>query len=413
MFIFPAVELRAGIHMTADTFEAHLDEEYMVDTLVDLLRTDCSVELGPETLMEPDHPKLVHYVQEVIRPKLTEMGVYDVHDLPRNQLGVTLGSGALDRSLLVMAYTPVQHYNRMEDPLSGKVAVPDHPEIDEPCAWGQGASQNKAHFASVLTMLKAFTDAGTELDGTLHFVANNEGRSTHDCSRAAIDELEPTPDHGLILLGGGNDITVSNRGRVDVLVHVYGEPSHSSSPEDGLNAIQGANEAINRINDMEFTGTHPDLGGQHALPYQVTYDPVAPHTLPGYARIKVDRRLLPGDDPDEATREVREAVGDLSPFEVEVERDVVMEPSVVDSDAPIVRNLQTSIRSVDDEPADEVHSRGAFDAGGPTNVGVPTVMWGRPEHNESLLGDDYVTLRGVMEEARILGRLATGMLTEG
>ena len=66
----------------------------------------------------------------------------------------------------------------------------------------------------------------------------------------------------------------------------------------------------------------------------------------------------------------------------------------------------------DGEPADEVVSQGAFDAGGPTNVGVPTVMWGRPDHNVSLLGDDYVTLRGVMEEARIVGRLAREMLTE-
>jgi hypothetical protein len=43
-------------------------------------------------------------------------------------------------------------------------------------------------------------------------------------------------------------------------------------------------------------------------------------------------------------------------------------------------------------------------------MGIPTVMWGRPDCGTALLGDDYVTLRGVEEEARILGRLIVSML---
>ncbi|MFB6299559.1 MAG: M20 family metallopeptidase [Halobacteriales archaeon] len=391
-------------------FESHLDREYLIETLVELLQVDCSVSLGPETLMDPDHPKLVHYVQDVIRPKLREIGVHSIRDMPKNQLMVDLGSGDRDETLLVMAYTPVQHYNWMENPLSGKIAVPDDPQIDEPCAFGQGASQNKAHFAAMLTLLKAFVDAGVELDGRLLFAANNEGRSSHACSRALLDELETKPDYGLILLGGGNDISVANRGRVDVLVHIDGKVTHSSTPEDGLNAIRGANEVINRLYEMDFTKQHPELGGQHAIPYQVVYDPVAPHTLPEYARIKVDRRMIPGDDPDEAVAEIEAAIGDLSPFDVEVEKDVVMLPSVVEPDATVVQGLQGAIESIDDQPADLTYGRGAFDAGGPTNMGVPTIMWGRPDNNTELMGDDYVTLRGVEEEARILGRMMVDRL---
>jgi acetylornithine deacetylase/succinyl-diaminopimelate desuccinylase-like protein len=401
-----------GDQMTTYAFEEQLDEEYLIKTLVELLQADCSVDLGPDTMMDPDHPKLVHYVQEVIRPRLTEMGIYDVVDLPKNQIGVQLGSGDGDTNLLIMAYTPVQHYNWMDDPFSGKIAIPDNSDIDEPCAWGQGASQNKAHFAAILTMLKAFAEADIELNGTLHFVANNEGFSSHECSRAAIPKLDPRPDFGIVLLGGENDVIIGNRGRVDVVVHVYGEATHSSTPDKGLNAIIGVNKVINRINDMDFTKTHSELGDQHAVPYQVTYDPVAPHTLPANGHIRIDRRLLPGDDIDEAVNEVRDAIGDLSPFEVEVDRGVAMEPSVVESDSPIVQELQSAIESLDGEQADEVYWSGAYDAGGPTNMGIPTVMWGRPEYNQSLLGDDYVTLRGVKEEAQILGRLTMNMLSE-
>jgi acetylornithine deacetylase/succinyl-diaminopimelate desuccinylase-like protein len=340
----------------------------------------------------------------VFRPKLREIGVHEIIELPKNQLAVRMGSGDTDESLLVMAYTPAQHHNWMENPFSGKIGIPDDPAIDEPCAFGQGAEQNKAHLAAILTLLKAFVDAETTIDGTVYFVVNNEARSTHECSRAMLPELDPTPDQGLLLIGGGNAVQVANRGRVDVLVHVEGQVTHSSDPDGGLNAIMGATEVIDRIDAIEFTAEHPTLGRPHALPYQLMFDPVAPHTLPEYARLKIDRRLLPGEDVDAAVDGIREAIGDMSPYEVTVEKDVVMEPSVVDPDEPIVRRLQRSIESLDSEPAELYHAKGAFDAGGLTNRGIPTVMWGRPERGETIMGDDYVTLRGVREEVRIVGR---------
>jgi acetylornithine deacetylase/succinyl-diaminopimelate desuccinylase-like protein len=298
----------------------------------------------------------------------------------------------------------------MEDPFSGKIAVPVEHGIMEPCAFGQGASQNKAHFAAMLTLLKAFVEADVKLKGTLYFAANNEGRSSHECSWAMIPKLDPKPKFGLILFGGGNRISVANRGRVDVIIHIRGKVAHSSRPEDGLNAIDGAVEVLNRIKRIEFINTHPELGGQHAIPYQLIFDPVAPHTLPEYARIKIDRRLLPDDDVDEAVEEIRQAIGDMSPFEVTVEKDVVMLPSTVDPESEIVRTLQKVINLEDGKKAELVYGKGAYDAGGPTSMGIPTVMWGRPECGTSLMGDDFVTLRGVEEEARILGRLIIDML---
>jgi acetylornithine deacetylase/succinyl-diaminopimelate desuccinylase-like protein len=263
----------------------------------------------------------------------------------------------------------------------------------------------------MLTLLKAFKDADTSLKGTLYFAANNEGRSSHECSLALIPKLDPKPNFGLILRGGNNRLSVANRGRVDVLVHVKGKATHSSNPEEGLNAIEGAVEVLNRVKKMTFSKTHPKLGGQHCIPYQLIFDPVAPHTLPEYARIKLDRRLLPGDDADQAVQEVIEAIGDMSPWNVTVEKDVVMLPAVVDPNSGIVKGLQKAISSIDGKETELVYGKGAYDAGGPTGIGIPTIMWGRPKCNVSLLGDDCVSIRGVEEEAIILGRLITDILS--
>lgn len=40
---------------------AKLDEGYLIDVLAELTKVSTEVPLGPETFMEPDDPKLVHY----------------------------------------------------------------------------------------------------------------------------------------------------------------------------------------------------------------------------------------------------------------------------------------------------------------------------------------------------------------
>ena len=123
----------------AEVIADYLDEQYVIDTLVDLLKISTEVPMGTDTLMAPDDPKLVHYVQEVVRPELQAIGVYGIIDAPLNQLVVRMGKGQSGKALLIMAYTPSQHSNMMADPLSGRIAMGTEHGFDEPCAFGQGA----------------------------------------------------------------------------------------------------------------------------------------------------------------------------------------------------------------------------------------------------------------------------------
>ena len=101
---------------------AKVDEGYLIDSLIELAKVPTEVPLGSETFMEPDDPKLVHYVQNVLRPKLEALGIANIVDVQDNQLLVRYGDGTSEASLLVMVYTPAQHNNLMEEPFSGKIA---------------------------------------------------------------------------------------------------------------------------------------------------------------------------------------------------------------------------------------------------------------------------------------------------
>src|SRR3954454_4888608 len=92
----------------------NLDSAYLVDAASRLCRVPTNVPAGYQTLIEPDDPKLVHYVQEVVRPELEELGPLDLLDVPRNNLVVGLGHGSSGTSLLIQNYTPAQHHNLMD-----------------------------------------------------------------------------------------------------------------------------------------------------------------------------------------------------------------------------------------------------------------------------------------------------------
>ena len=401
----------AGEHMDADAIvDRYLDRPYLVETLSRLATVPTDVPLGFETLMAPDDPKLVHYVQDVVRPELVALGVYDLLDVAGNNLVARIGSGETDRVLLIQNYTAAQHHNLMDEPFSGKVGTAAAWGVDEPCVFGQGVSQNKAHQAVMLAVLKLLAESGANLRGRLFWAVNNEARSSHACSEAIIAALDRRPGFGIIQLGTGLKLSLGNRGRVDVRVHVRGIVSHSSRPDLGLSAIDGAAEVIRRLKGLTWPARHPILGGRHAVVYKVRYEPIAPHTLPSDAYLTIDRRLLPGDDPTAVPDEIRAAIGDLAPWSATVEGDVYMLPALVEADHPGVRALQAANRTVRGQEAETYHGLGTFDAGGPCALGVPTVMYGS-SGGEFPVGVDFVPISGVETEARVLAHLILDQLT--
>ncbi len=381
-----------------------LDVEGLIATLQEFARVPTDVPPGYETLMAPDDPKLVHYVQEVIRPRLAARAGLDLVDAPLNNLIAVTGKRTSERSLLIQNYTPTQHNNLMAEPFSGRIDSAAKYGRDEAAVFGQGVSQNKAHQAAMIAVLQLLDDAGVELHGRLYWAVNNEGRSSHVCSDAILDALPELPEFGIIQIGTGLRLSLGNRGRVDIVVHVAGQASHSSEPESGHNAIEGASEVVTRLKALTWTDEHEILGDRHAVVYKVRYAPLAPHTLPSDAWLTIDRRLLPGDDPEQAADEVRAVVGDLSPFDVSVWTDVTMLPALVDPDLRWVAAMERVHKDERRDGPERIWGRGSFDAGGPCARGVPTVMYGA-SGGDGLLGDDFVVISDVVSEARVLARL--------
>jgi acetylornithine deacetylase/succinyl-diaminopimelate desuccinylase-like protein len=391
-----------------------LDWEYAVDVLRRLARIPTDVPLGFDTLIEPDDPKLVHYVQRVVREELAAIGAYELMDVARNNLVVQMGRGTGSRALLIQNYTPNQHFNLMgerEEPFSGKVGMASSYGVPEVAVFGQGVSENKVHQAAMLTVLKMLIETGREFDDTLYWAVNNEGRSSHACSEAIVRALPHQPTFCVLQLAvGGDAISIGNRGRVDVDIHVAGRAAHSSSPQHGLSAIEGAYKVMQRLKEIELGEPDPRLGPRQVEVYKLMFDPVAPHTLPADAYLTVDRRLLPGDDPAAATEEIRQQLRDLEPFKIEVEQGVHMLPAAVDPGDPGVAALSAAHESVNGTAPSLSYFQATFDAGGPLAMGIPTVMYGGGG-GEWPMGVDFVPISELKRETAVLAEFVIQYLS--
>src|SRR5215210_3705084 len=127
----------------------HLDADYCTEVLVRLLRTPTDVPLG-ETELAPEDPKLARYVREIVRPELERWGFDRIAVDASNNLVCRTGADVASPSLLLMGYAVAQHANLMADPYSGRVANGREYGLDEPCAFGQAATQHKGALAAAL-----------------------------------------------------------------------------------------------------------------------------------------------------------------------------------------------------------------------------------------------------------------------
>lgn len=382
-----------------------MSPEELVDLLVDLARVPSAVPLGEDTLIEPDDPILVHYVQDELRPRFVAAGAHDIVDLPKNQFAARFGSGD-GPCLVLMAYTPTQHHNLMHDPWSGRVA--SAPGTSDPAVYGQGVTQNKAHQACMVALASWLSQEDHDIEGTLWLCVNNEGRSSHECSDAILDNL-PGDDPSLVVQLFNTDfgISVGNRGRVDLAVHVSGQATHSAAPPATGRVIDTVGDVIAAVGELDTSLTerqHPDLGGERAVVYQVSFDPIAPHTLPGTAKLIVDRRYVPPTEPAGAVEQLRHALAGLESTgcQIRVEQGATMLPALQTAQqlAP-VRPLEEAVSSVLGREAERLIYGGAFDAGGPVARGIATVMFGVPDEGD-LLGDDYVRTSDLVTEFTVL-----------
>lgn len=367
---------------------ATFDAQPMVDRLLTLLRTSTEVPAGSHEIL-PGDQRIASAVRQVVLPMIEELGPDDVVIHSDGDLLARFGPPG-DDGLLIQTYIVSQHGNEMDDPLEGHLESGERFGVPGQVAVGQGANQNKGPMAAALSALEM---RPAQLTRPVLLAVNTEGMSSHGGSRRIIDDLGAAAARAILAFGTDLNVSVGNRGRVDIHIEIPGVSSHSSQPSLGVNPLPRAAAAIGAISQVLLPDAHPVLGPATATPYQLRFEPVAPHTIPERGRMLVDRRLLPGERPEDAVNALRNHLSSVLDFEVIVTQGAVMLPAEVPSDDPLVRGIIADLVS-EGRASEAIYSKNTFDAGYGCSRGIPTVMFGpgRRSFGSGMIGTEWVSV---------------------
>ncbi|MCZ6549394.1 MAG: M20/M25/M40 family metallo-hydrolase [Deltaproteobacteria bacterium] len=362
---------------------------------------------SPQTDLLEEEPQVLAFIREVIKPDLEEAGIPTVIDEKGNLIASLKGKGEGKRLLLV-SYAMNAVPSTMQNPYSGAIVDGTPYEIKGECVWGRGACEQKGSLAAMMLALKLIAKRKLELPGDLTFVTSTAGESgKHDSLNYVLRDGKVRADWGII--DGPPQIQLGNKGRIDVLVVVRGRQAHSSRPWEGANAIEGAVKALERLRPLmpyPTDKTHPQLGRASLTPTSIESLPKATHTIPSECRILLDRRLLPGDESDQAIKDLEQAIGNLDPFSVELQRKDFMYPCEVPKDADVAVSLRKAIRTMLGREAEYSYSTAANDTGLLNVKGMQAVNYGSRDIRFQHTDHDLVSINSIFEAARVFAFMA-------
>ena len=342
------------------------------------------------------------------------MGFADIRYDGMGNLISTVGAGTSGKSLMLITNAMNQPAATMPNAYAGDVTDGARFGLPGEVVLGKGASEQKANMAAMLVAMEAVLRGGYPLAGRLVHVCCVSGETgSHAAIRSVIEGEGVRAD--LAYLGGTSlMMTLGNRGRIDVFITVHGAPTHSSRPEDGANAITGAMEVIRRLGEIKLDQVHPALGRQTLTVNRIRSFPESTHTIQASCELTIDRRLLPGEDPDAAFAEITAVAKSVEawpdpasgkPFRVEVTLGPFMYPSLVATDAEVVQELFAASRlALGTEPA-TFYAPNAFDQGYLNHVGIPTVNWGPGEYKFAHTDFDLAAVDRVRDAALVFAAL--------
>jgi acetylornithine deacetylase/succinyl-diaminopimelate desuccinylase-like protein len=333
-----------------------------------------------------------------LRPRIDAMGNLILH----------LKGGRQAAQIMLVGYAMNAAPSTMQNPYSGEIVSGEPYKLQGECVWGRGACEQKGSLAAMLAAVRFVGANKIDLPGDLYFVVSTAGETgRHDSLAYVLDHGEVKADWCII--DGPPEIQLGNKGRVDVAVIVKGKQAHSSRPWEGINAIEGAMRVLERLKPLmphPEDKAHPELGKVSLTPNAIESFPKATHTIQSECRIMFDRRLLPGGDPEKALQQMRDAIGKIEPFEIEVQPRDFMYPSEVEKDADVVQALDHAIRAMLGQQPSYSFSTAANDTGLFNFRKIQAINYGARDIRFQHTDHDLVSINSVFNAAKVFSFLA-------
>jgi succinyl-diaminopimelate desuccinylase len=296
-------------------------------------------------------------------------------------------------------------------------------EIADGSLYGRAAAVSKSDFASFTFALRALEAVAKPTKGSveLHFTYDEEFGGILGPGWL-LDKGLTKPDL-MIAAGFSYEVVTAHNGCLQMEVTVHGKMAHAAVPATGIDALQGAVKILNALYAQnalyqQVTSkvegiTHPYLnvgrieGGTNT------------NVVPGKVVFKLDRRMIPEENPVEVEAAIRKVIADAAAesvgITVEIKRLLLansMKPLA--GNKPLVDAIQKHGQDVFGEPIKAMGTPLYTDVRLYVEAGIPGVIYGAGPRtvleSHAKRSDERVVLEDLRRATKVIARTLSDLL---
>jgi acetylornithine deacetylase/succinyl-diaminopimelate desuccinylase-like protein len=314
-------------------------------------------------------------------------------------------------------------------PGEGWTHAPYGGEVVDGKLYGRAAAVSKSDFATFSFALRAIealskqAQAPTLRGGVeLHFTYDEEFGG--ELGPGWLLKQGLTKPDLLIAAGFSYEVVTAHNGCLQMEVTVHGQMAHAAIPHTGVDALQGAVAILNALyaQNTLYKGirsnvpgiTHPYLnvgrieGGTNT------------NVVPGKVVLKLDRRMIPEEDPLAVEADIRRVINDAAAtcpgIRVEIKRLLLAQSlKPLPGNAPLVEALQKHGQAVFGEPLPTSGTPLYTDVRLYCAQGIPAVIYGAGPRtvfeSNAKRADEHLVLEDLRRATKVVARSLLDLLS--
>lgn len=296
-------------------------------------------------------------------------------------------------------------------------------EIVDGRLYGRGAAVSKSDFATYTFALRALEANGPPPRGAveLHFTYDEEYGG--ELGPGWLLENGLTHPDYLIAAGFSYQVITAHNGCLQMEVTVHGRMAHAAIPETGVDALLGATAILNALyaQNERYRRLHSSVPGISHPYLNVGRIEGGTNTnvVPGKVTLRLDRRMIPEEDPAEVEADVRrvihEAAARCAGVRVELRRLLLARAWRPQSgNAVLVEALRRHAESVFGEPIPASGTPLYTDVRLYGAAGVPAAIYGAGPRtiaeSNAKRADEHVVLEDLRRATKVVARTLFDLL---
>nr|WP_315230978.1 ArgE/DapE family deacylase [uncultured Albidiferax sp.] len=296
-------------------------------------------------------------------------------------------------------------------------------EIADGKIYGRATAVSKGDFASFTFALRALESLGLPLKGAveLHFTYDEEFGGEVGPGWLLKNKIVK-PDL-LIAAGFSYQVVTAHNGCLQMEVTVHGKMAHAAIPTSGVDALQGAVHILNSLyaqNTLYQQVTSAVEGITHPYLNVGTIDGgTNTNVVPGKVVFKLDRRMIPEENPVEVEANIRQLIADAAASQPGITVDIkrlllahAMQP--LPGNAPLVEAIQKHGLAVFGEPIPATGTPLYTDVRLYAAAGIPGVIYGAGPRtvleSHAKRADERLELEDLRRATKVIARTLVDLL---